>query len=92
MRLQAKHVDMRGGYSEPGVYWVTDVVDLDNDKIVGSIRNETHPRARHVSLFDDKYKSSFHSTEQCDAFIKGVEAVLNHVSSFTESKPAEQAA
>lgn len=92
MRLQARHVDMRGRYPEPGVYWVTDVVDLDNDKVVGSIRNETHPRSRHVSLFDDKYRGDFASPQECDAFIKGVEGVLSHATSFSEPKAVEQAA
>jgi hypothetical protein len=92
MRLEAKHVDMRGGYPEPGVFWVTDVVDLDSGKIIGSIRNETHPRSRHISLFDGKYVADFKSQQECDAFIKGVETVLDHATSFTEPKAAEQAA
>jgi hypothetical protein len=90
MRLKAEHVDMRGGYPTD-VYWPTDVTDLDTGKIVGSIQNE-RPRLRRVSIFDGKYEADFKSAEECDAFLKGVEAVLNHATGFTEPKSAEQAA
>jgi hypothetical protein len=62
----------------------------DNGKVVGFIRNETQPRSRHISLFDDKYSGNFLTSQECDAFIKGVEVVLSHAVGFTEPKSAEQ--
>jgi hypothetical protein len=55
------------------------IVDEDTGKEVGMIRLGAHPRGRHVSLFDGKYKGNFESHAECEAFVKGVEAVLNHV-------------
>jgi hypothetical protein len=90
MRLKAEHVDMRGGYPTD-VYWPTDVTDLDSGMIVGTIHNE-RPRLRRVSIFDGKHEGDFKSADECDAFLKGVEVVLNHVTAFTEPKADEQAA
>jgi hypothetical protein len=44
------------------------------------------PIKRHISLFDGKYQGSFEDGEQCEAFAKGVEAVLNHMTEATEEQ------
>lgn len=90
MRLQAEHVDMRGGYSSD-VYWPTNVIDVDTGNVVGFVHSE-RPRSRHVSVFDGKYQGYFKSAEECDAFLKGVEAVLIHMTGFSRPAAAEQAA
>ena len=90
MRLRAEHIDMQGNYPDE-VYWPTSVTDLDTGKIVGKILNE-RPRLRRVSVFDSKYQGDFKTREECDAFLRGIEAVLNHATSFTEPNAAEQAA
>lgn len=49
------------------------------------------PAARHISLFGGKYQADFEKPEQCDAFAKGVEAVLNHLTATDQEQvePAE---
>lgn len=78
MRLLVQWVDMRGRYPSPMV-WRTDVIDQDTGNRVGFVDAERSPAARHISLFGGKYQRDFRTPEQCDAFAKGVEAVLNHI-------------
>ncbi len=81
MKLLVKYVDMRGGYQE-GQSWETEVVDEETDKIVGWVNAERSPASRTISLFGGKYEATFssgHSIDECTAFAKGVEAVLNHM-------------
>ena len=37
-------------------------------------------------------EGDFKSAEECNAFLRGIEAVLNHMTGFTEPKADEQAA
>jgi hypothetical protein len=86
MRLLVYWVDMRGGHVLP-TFWDTDVIDQDTGKKVGFVRSEKSPAMRHISLFGGKYQASFTSNfshQQCDAFAKGVEAVLNHMTAADE--------
>jgi hypothetical protein len=87
MRLLVQWVDMRGGYTSQ-VAFRTDVIDQDTGKTVGFVEAERSPRARHILLFGGKYQGDFLSPEQCDAFAKGVEAVLNHVTAADEAADA----
>jgi hypothetical protein len=52
-------------------------------KCVGTINIDRYIDKRRVSrtvqLFDNKYKGSFDAHAECVAFVKGVEAVLNHI-------------
>jgi len=68
------------------------VIDRATGLAVGFIRSETHPGMRYVSLFDGKYQGQFASSQECDAFIKGVETVLNHMTSFNLPTVDAQAA
>ena len=78
------HVDMPGGYTSE-VAWRSNVIDQDTDKKVGFVDAERaaihseSPAKRHVSLFGGKYQGDFVKREECDAFVKGVEAVLSHM-------------
>lgn len=80
MRLQVRWVDMRGNHGSQT--WVTDVIDQDTDKKVGFLENKRSPAKRHVSLFGGKYQGDFVTYDECAAFAKGVEAVLNHIMEF----------
>jgi hypothetical protein len=76
---------MRGGYGTR-VFARTNVIDQDTGKTVGFVDAERSPIKRHISLFDGKYQGSFEDGEQCGAFAKGVEAVLNHMTEATEEQ------
>jgi len=92
MRLALQHIDMRGGYLE-AVAWETEIIDQDTGKKVGTIYHETKPAKRHISLFGGTYKGDFISANECTAFAKGVEAVLNHmVAAEEEQLTSEEAA
>lgn len=81
MRLLVGHWDMRGGYQAQEA-WTTQVIDEDTGNIVGSVHHQRSPALRFISLFGGKYEAEFssgNSQSECDAFAKGVEAVLNHI-------------
>jgi hypothetical protein len=83
MILLVKWVDLRGGYTTP-VAFRTPIVDEDMGREVGFVDAERSPRNRHVSLFGSKYQADFETPEQCQAFAKGVEAVLNHMTAIND--------
>jgi hypothetical protein len=69
------------------------VTDLESGKTVGYLsisqgRSPIHnggpewEPTRHISLFDGKYQGRFDKHEECVAFARGVEAVLNHLHSL----------
>jgi hypothetical protein len=94
MRLLVQWVDMRGGYRGPEA-WQTDVLDQDTGKQVGFVDAERSPATRHISLFGGKYQATFTSSvsrDECDAFAKGVEAVLNHIIEADEEQTESQVA
>lgn len=84
MKLLVQWVDMRGGYSTP-VTFTTHVIDEATGAKVGFVEASRSPRARQISLFGGKYSAEFESPEECNAFAKGVEAVLNHMTGVDES-------
>jgi hypothetical protein len=59
-----------------------DVLDKDSNRIVGSIRSKSSglPGIR-ISLFDQKYEATVSTYEECLGFVKGVQAVLNRITS-----------
>ena len=91
MKLQVQWVDMRGGYAAP-VTWETEVIDQDTGKKVGFVHNQRSPATRHISLFGGKYQGDFSRPEECTAFAKGVEAVLNHLVEVDDEAPATEKA
>ena len=93
MKLLVKWVDMRGGYRDP-VAWEPEVIDQDTGKQVGFVHSERSPATRHISLFGGKYQGDFKLPAECEAFARGVEAVLNHMTAADEEQTgsSEQAA
>lgn len=88
MRLLVQWVDMRGGYPTP-VTFETDIIDKDTGKKVGFVEAERSPAKRRISLFGGKYRATFNSNVshlECDAFAKGVEAVMNHMVAADEEQ------
>ena len=79
MRLKLERVDAGTGKTSYQ-YGVFDEVTgrcvgtINIDRSIGKRRV-----ARTVSLFDKKYSGSFDTHAECVAFVKGVEAVLNHI-------------
>lgn len=73
------------------------VIDLDTGKTIGFISGR-HGSALDsfpswvIQLFDAKYSAGFKSWEECAAFAKGVETVLNHMISVGEVETATDAA
>ena len=67
--------------STPNEYGIFDEV---TGKCVGTVsidrapRHRTYP-TRTIQLFDSKYAGNFNTHSECVAFVKGVEAVLNHM-------------
>jgi hypothetical protein len=85
MRLSVKSINMRGGYRE--AEWESEVIDEETGDIVGWVRSETSPAWRRIWLLGGKYQADFSSTNsrlECEAFAKGVEAVLNHMVDMRE--------
>lgn len=66
--------------NDPGYHKVTDKV---SGKIVGSIRvggtGFGNFGGMDVSLFDGKYRAELHKYDECVGFVRGVQAVLNHM-------------
>jgi hypothetical protein len=92
MRSLVEWTDTRGGYGTQ-VSWQKPVIDEDTGKTVGFVKAERSPITRHISLFGGKYQGDFTDHEECVAFAKGVEAVLNHMLAADEERIAsEQAA
>jgi hypothetical protein len=90
MRLQWQRLSMQG---EKDTAYETPVIDSETGKKVGFVHFEVTPVFRLVSLFDDKYQGEFKTNSECDAFIRGVEAVLNHVVSVADdADPPRQTA
>ncbi len=88
MRLKFEHFDGRRMVSRS-------IIDEETGKKVGSIHahgvgyigHEIHGGGGiEVSLFDGKYAISVNRYEECWGFVKGVEAVLNHMTSLRVAK------
>jgi vesicle coat complex subunit len=91
MKLIVEGMSMRGG--QGSAYCKTKITDRETGQTVGTVYHQREPRVRHVTLFGEKYRGSFLSNEECKAFVKGVEAVLNHMMDTTiEQTKASKAA
>lgn len=71
MRIKVPKVDLRrdGGSVS---------VDDENGNAVGQMLMSKND-GRRIILFGGKYRGSFKSQEECEAFAAGVESVLNHM-------------
>lgn len=85
MRIVFESVDMRGGYPEQ-VAWETPIIDQDSGRMVGTLYEETKPAKRYISLFGGKYCAEFKTPAECQAFAKGVEAVINNLMPIDEEQ------
>jgi hypothetical protein len=81
-RFQRQHdvVDQESGTKVGSIY--CDGVGFTSGGISGS-------GGMKISLFDGKYTLAANRREECWAFIKGVEAVLNHMTSLREAIPKD---
>ncbi len=62
-------------------------------KAIGTLYEETEPAKRYISLFGGKYTGEFKTSAECQAFAKGVEAVINNLMPVDEEQLlAEKAA
>lgn len=73
MKIRVPHVDLR---SDNGSRPITD----ETGRTIGQILMGKEA-GRTVVLFGEKYIGSFETQAECDAFAKGVQAVLNHLTS-----------
>jgi hypothetical protein len=85
MKLEPNIVNMTGNHGD--CHWTTEIKDTDTGQIVGTIVHARSPAKRYVSLFGGKYEGEFTSSQsglECEAFLKGIEAVLNHMVALPE--------
>lgn len=54
------------------------IIDQETGEVVGHVDSERE-YGRRVSLFDGKYSATVDTHDQAWGFVKGVEAVLNHM-------------
>ena len=84
MRLTFKHFDGRRRNYEP-------IIDEDSGKQVGLIQYDGvgfgGSGGIDVSLFGGKYAISVNQYDECWGFVKGVEAVLNEMTSTRTKRP-----
>jgi hypothetical protein len=86
MRLTVSHIDERSRH-------VADVIDQDTNRCVGYVRlGSTNSGGRYVFLFEGKYTARCISQDECLGFVKGVEAVLNHMIAIGDGQSSEQRA
>jgi len=62
-----------------------DVIDQDSNRVVGDIRSSPGVGIR-ISLFDHKYAGTVSTYEECLGFVKGVESVLNRMTSADDGR------
>jgi hypothetical protein len=90
MKLRVYWIDLRGGYTSK-VSFRSEIIDDHTGKEVGFVDASRSPRQRHISLFGGKYQGDFESPEECTAFAKGIEAVLNHAVEIPETAATQVA-
>jgi len=82
MRLKVPYFDGRKwGYEE--------IIDEDTGKTVGHIRcngTGSGDGGIEISLFDKKYRATVNSRPECYGFVKGVETVLNRITSIDDGR------
>jgi hypothetical protein len=62
-----------------------DVWDKDSGQCVGSCHQ--YHRFKAIKLFGERYRGRFKTFEECAAFVAGVEAVLNEMTSMEIKRP-----
>jgi hypothetical protein len=67
----------------------SEVVDQDSGNEVGFV-SASHGFGIRMFLFDGKYTGTVHSYEEATGFLKGVEAVLNHMVSPEDHRQSSQ--
>jgi hypothetical protein len=72
---------------------VKSVIDQDTGREVGFIHSNGSGNGGgiFVSLFDNKYATTVHHYEECRGFVKGVEAVLDHMVSAKDQSDSKAA-
>jgi hypothetical protein len=69
---------------------MVDVYDEDTNDIVGHIQSDGvgfgNSGGIEISLFDGKYRTMLNRYEECRGFVRGVEAVLNHMTRINDRK------
>ena len=87
MNLTFKFLNGRGRHQVP-------VIDEDTGKEVGCVVSfgvgYYNTGGLRVSLFDGKYVGTFDNRRACWGFVKGVEEVLNHMTSFKDQSAARR--
>jgi hypothetical protein len=78
LKLIVHTTDLRGRYPSK-TRFRSKVIDQDTGEQIGFVEETRSPPRRHISLFGGKYHGDFTKPEECAAFAKGVEAVLNHM-------------
>ena len=76
-------MDLRGRYASK-VSFRSKVIDEDTGEQIGVVEETRSPPRRRISLFGGKYHGDFTKPEECAAFAKGVEAVLNHMAELPD--------
>jgi hypothetical protein len=65
-----------------------DIIDEDTAKSVGYIRSNGVGFSNYggidITLFDGKYVRTVNTYQECYGFVQGVQAVLNHMTAFTD--------
>jgi hypothetical protein len=63
-----------------------DVIDQDSNRVVGQISSSPGHLGIHISLFDQKYVGTVSTYEECLGFVRGVESVLNRMTSADDGR------
>jgi hypothetical protein len=80
MRLTVSYLDAPSRH-------VADVIDQDTNKRVGYIRSgSASSGGRYIFLFNGNYTARCTGHDECVGFVKGVEAVLNHMRASVDRK------
>jgi hypothetical protein len=59
---------------------IIDVIDKDTGRVVGFLRPRSSSLSGiEISLFEDKYRAVVGTSDECLGFVRGVQAVLNHI-------------
>jgi hypothetical protein len=84
MRLAISYFDARSRHE-------ADVIDQDTNQCVGYIRSgSVNFGGRYIFLFEGKYSARCASHDECLGFVKGVEAVLNHMMATGDERSSER--
>jgi hypothetical protein len=63
-----------------------DVIDQDSNRVVGQINSSPGHLGIYISMFDQKYGGTVSTYEECLGFVRGVESVLNRMTSADDGR------